>query len=207
MKKKVLLCSLVSALSGFSGVAAATTGVVAGSSGPQVVFKGKLTTQPCDLKIEGGGVVNLGEISSSVINRVGYSSTTPFTVEFRECPNVGSPKLQFIASVPDPVAPAELFGVSGDTTGIAIEILNADESWRVKNGAELPLALLPNGNYDLVYKVRVAKSTQNAAAPIPEVLEDLSAGIAYQPAVPGKSEITVSETGEFTSAVNLVVTY
>ncbi len=187
MKNKFLLCSLVSALSGFSGIATASTGVVAGGSGPQVVFKGRLTTQPCDLKIAGGDVVDLGEISSSVINRVGHSSTTPFTVEFRECPNVGSPKLQFIASVPDPVSPGELFGVSGDTTGIAIEILNADESWRVKNQTELPLALLPNGNYDLVYKVRVAKSTRDAS-------DD-------------DSEITVSETGQFSSAVNLVVTY
>lgn len=204
MKKNFVMCSLMSALFTSSGVALAatssalttpTTGVATTDSNIDITFSGVFTLDPCNIAISGGNTVDLGRISSTVLKRQGAAGERDFTINLSGCPATGSPQLKF-TGIEAPEHP-ELFGMTGTTTGAAIEILSSDRNWRMANNVEYPLRLISGGNYDLTYKVRVVNTSR----------AKIEADALASPPVLEKPAIELTPVGNFSSTVGLTITY
>ncbi|WP_419236861.1 fimbrial protein [Serratia fonticola] len=111
--------------------------------------------------------IDMGSLSISQLLRDGQSAARPFTIRLVNCAlekqNDHRPDWQYFRITFDGPHERGLFNVSGQATGIGLEIRNQNNELSVPGSAMLPQQLTP-GSRDLIYQLRLVANQQPLAA-------------------------------------------
>jgi P pilus assembly protein, pilin FimA len=101
-------------------------------TGGQVNFTGSITDSACDITTESTNQdVDLGKWASNYFKSTGTETTkTPFHIKVKDCPSSVT-KVSVLFEGQHDTADKDLLAVSGGAQGVAIQLLEADESTKI----------------------------------------------------------------------------